>query len=91
MKGRGRQTSPTSLNTRVLLLLLCIVHSAAFLQPSPAARPLRSDDSSGLRSCIMSTQEQSVAEAAAIIRKARRIVVFTGAGMSADSGIAVFT
>jgi NAD-dependent SIR2 family protein deacetylase len=39
----------------------------------------------------MSTQEQSVAEAAAIIRKARRIVVFTGAGMSADSGIAVFT
>jgi NAD-dependent SIR2 family protein deacetylase len=33
--------------------------------------------------------DHAIAEAADIIRKAQRIVVFTGAGMSADSGIAV--
>ena len=70
------------------LLAVGLLFAAAANSSVRAFRPATLG--SGVISCRMSVPDRAIAEAADIIRRARRIVIFTGAGMSADSGIATF-
>lgn len=88
------------LQRAALLLISTFAFSASFSPPASLSQLPGSAAQTGLRasshSCRMPMRPDAhidaadLAKAAAIISGARRLVVFTGAGMSADSGIATF-
>jgi hypothetical protein len=76
---------------RSLFSLAFLPFAASLLSASPAhlCSPAR-NRGKGAVNMAMQSDDAKLERAAELVRKAERLVVFTGAGMSADSGISTF-